>query len=321
VSSSASPLAPRRVAALYVRVSTEGQAQHGHSLEAQKDVLKGYAKQNGFKYHKVYEDAGHSAKDLNRPDLQRLLSDIERQKVTDILVWRVDRLSRNNLDLLELVEYFKAYKVTLASATEPAFDVSTSAGMFMLSLFANLAQMERDRLVERIQLGKRKRIEQHKWSGSPPFGFTYGPETGTLAIAPEEARIVKAIFRKYQELQTISAVANHLNELGIKPRKAQRWQETSVAKILRNPIYIGRVKQGETEWADKTLRIVSDKVFEACQVHRATRRHLSPKLRETPKSYADGSFCSQCGRHCEENMTYCPGCGAMVRQMEEMSAY
>ncbi len=295
--------------ALYIRVSTTEQAENGHSMDAQCDILRKYAKQAGYNYYRIYRDAGFSGKDLDRPALQQMLWDAYNRKFAEVFVWRIDRLTRNTRDLLELVDYFKACEILIRSASEPFFDTATPSGECMLTVMGSFSQMERKVLVERIRMGMQKRREEGKWSGTPPYGYTYDLETETLKIATEETEIVKLMFRLYQEKGTIPKVRISLNQMGIKPRKSEQWANTSIGKVLANSIYTGKVRQGVYEWADENLRIIPDNVFNACQKQRSARKKLSPKLRECHKDYAGGSFCSHCGRHCLEDMVYCPGCG------------
>ena len=300
------------IVALYIRVSTNEQAENGHSLDAQRSILKKYAKQSGYKYHRIYRDGGFSGKDLDRPALQQMLWDAYNHKFRELFVWRIDRLTRNTKDLLELVEYLKTCDVLVKSASEPFFDTTTPTGECMLTVMGSFSQMERKILVERIRMGLQKRREEGKWAGTAPYGYTYDPKTESLAIAPEEAEIVKLMFRFYREQGTIPKVRICLNHAGARPRISGQWADTSVGKVLSNPIYTGLVRQGQHEWVDENLRIIPDSVFQACQKQRIARKNLSPKLRECPKDYARGVFCSQCGRHCQEDMAYCPGCGATV---------
>src|SRR5699024_6348531 len=90
-------------AAIYIRVSTEEQKK-GYSIEAQESVIREYAKNKDYEVYDVYNDEGYSGKDFNRPEIQRLFSDLANDKVDVILVWKVDRLSRNNTDVLNLID-------------------------------------------------------------------------------------------------------------------------------------------------------------------------------------------------------------------------
>jgi site-specific DNA recombinase len=306
--------------ALYARVSTNEQAENGHSLEAQCDILKKYANQVGYKYHRIYRDGGYSGKDLNRPALQQLLWGAYYHKFDELFVWRIDRLTRDTHDLLEIIEYLKACDVLVKSATEPFFDTTTPTGECMLTVMGSFSQMERKILVERIRMGLQKRREEGKWSGTPPYGYDYDKTKETLVINAEEAKIVKLIFDNYLERKSMPAVRDYLNAQGIRPRISEKWQVTSIAAILSKKIYTGIVKTGDEEKEIASLRIIVDKLFQVCQTLRNERRNQSPKLKEMPKTYEEGCFCHSCGRHCQGDMKFCPGCGAMVHEYESARA-
>src|ERR1700739_933108 len=122
-------------AALYLRVSTEEQAEHRYASSAQRDILCKYALERGWDIADIYEDAGYSAKDVNRPALRRLFKDIESKKVEAVLVWRLDRISRSVADFSNMFEFFEKHEVEFFSATEN-FDTATPAGRALLNFLA-----------------------------------------------------------------------------------------------------------------------------------------------------------------------------------------
>lgn len=116
--------------AIYIRVSTEDQAKEGYSLEVQREYLEAFAKREGFEIFKVYSDDGISGYSDRRPALQELLKDAKDKKFEIVLVYKIDRFSRNLKDLLTLVEELSSSGVAFKSATEP-FDSTPSAGKLM----------------------------------------------------------------------------------------------------------------------------------------------------------------------------------------------
>ena len=113
--------------AIYIRVSTEDQAKEGYSLEVQREYLESFAKREGLEIFKVYQDDGISGYSTERPALKNLLKDAKEKKFDLVLVYKIDRFSRNLKDLLNLVDELSTYGVGFKSATEP-FDTTTSAG-------------------------------------------------------------------------------------------------------------------------------------------------------------------------------------------------
>ncbi|MFC2062243.1 recombinase family protein [Elusimicrobiota bacterium] len=134
---------------LYIRVSTEDQAKEGYSLEVQREYLESFAEWEGYEIFKVYCDDGVSAFSTRRPALQELLEDARERKFDLVLVYKIDRFSRNLKDLLNLVDELSSYGVGFKSATEP-FDTTTSAGKLMFQQLGSFAEFERNRIAERV---------------------------------------------------------------------------------------------------------------------------------------------------------------------------
>ncbi len=174
----------RAPAGLYLRVSTGSQAE-GNSLTTQRRQLFRYARSRGYDVRDVYIDAGLSGKDTKRPELQRLLRDVQGGLFDAVLVWKVDRISRSMGDLLRLVGHFREHGVEFA-AVEQDFDTSDPVGLLTLHVLGSFAQFERELLVERTREGHLRRLRQGDWSCGPvPFG--YRKEDGRLVEVPDEA--------------------------------------------------------------------------------------------------------------------------------------
>jgi site-specific DNA recombinase len=242
---------------LYLRVSTGPQVE-GCSLKTQKRQLLLYASARGYQVHDLYVDAGLSAKNMKRPELQRLLADVEKGCVDIVLVWTVDRISRSMRDLLSLIETFREHGVEFA-AVEQQFDTSDPIGLLTLNILGSFAQFEREILVERTKEGHLRRLHRSDWSCGPvPFG--YRKVDGKLVEEPAEAEVVRRIFRLFLNLRTMKGVARRLNEEGVRTRAGKLWSDNQVKYILTNPVYAGanvygRHKKGDTrvkersEWA------------------------------------------------------------------------
>lgn len=239
--------------ALYLRVSTGPQVE-GCSLKTQKRQLLDYARARGYEVQNIYADAGLSAKNMERPELRRLLSDVEKHRVDIVLVWRVDRISRSMRDLLRLVETFREHGVEFA-AVEQQFDTSDPVGLLTLNILGSFAQFERKLFIERTKEGHLRRLHQGDWSCGPvPFG--YRKVDGKLVEVPEEAEVVRHIFRLFLEMKSMRGVARQLNDEGLRTRKGKRWRDFQVKYILTNPVYAGanvygRHKHGDTRVRDR----------------------------------------------------------------------
>ena len=178
-------------AAIYTRVSTEEQTK-GFSLEAQEQELIAYAQRKSYKIVGIYQDGGYSGKDFNRPSFQRMMKDLREDKIDVILVWKVDRLSRNDSDVMTLIdkELTPRNKRIVLAAID--MDSSTTIGRLFISLLGVFANYERAVIIDRVSSGMDQRAKQGYSNGGQVLG--YDSINGELVINNEEAEIVKLIF-------------------------------------------------------------------------------------------------------------------------------
>ena len=223
----------------YVRVSTEEQAVNGVSIDAQKEILQAYAVVKGYTDFKIYTDEGFSGKNLNRPDVQRLLEECRSGKVEAVIVWRLDRLSRSLRDTLETIEdIFMPAGVSLISVTEN-IDTSTPAGRLMLNILASFAQNEREAIAERVRMAKNSMAKDCKHLGGyVPFGYKVNQQ-GYYEIDEKTAPIVREIFRMYNARMGYTAILRYLHDQGVKSPQGNDFKKNSLNYILRNEKYTG----------------------------------------------------------------------------------
>ena len=203
-------------AVIYTRVSTEEQVKEGFSLAAQLDRLRSFCDSQGWDVADVYTDEGVSAKNTERPELNRLLRDCPRQKFDVVVVYRLDRLTRSVMDLYKLLQLFDAHKIGFRSATE-VFDTTNAVGRLFLTIVAALAQWERENLGERIRMGFDQKKREGKWhSTNVPYG--YHRVDDQLVIAEEEAEIIREMFRQY-----IGGLGVHRLVMWLRERTGRLW--------------------------------------------------------------------------------------------------
>lgn len=232
---------------IYVRVSTEEQALNGFSIRAQKEKLIYYSTEiKNWNVYKVYSDEGISGKDIvNRPSMKEMLEDIKNKIINNVLVFKIDRLTRSTKDLIELVEFFNKYECDFNSLNE-SIDTSTATGRMFIKIIGIFAEFERENIVERVKLGfERKAKEGHSiCSSTPPFGYDRPIGSKKLIINKNEAKIVKQIFKMFIENNTISSIVDYLNKKRIKTKKGKAWTYKTIKLILTNTTYIGKVRYG-----------------------------------------------------------------------------
>jgi len=205
-----------RVAAIYIRVSTDEQTK-GPSLEAQESILREYAKLNGYDVYNTYCDGGYSGKNFDRPELQRMFKDISADKVDVILVWKIDRLSRNTTDVENLIDSFLTPKNKKLVVTSINFDSGNTTGRMFISILTSLARFERGQIIERVNSGMQKRAEKGQWNGGIVFG--YDSKNKELIINDIESRIVREIFKLRADGKGYKYIVNILNSKGVKTKK------------------------------------------------------------------------------------------------------
>ncbi len=216
----------------YCRVSTDEQATEGFSVEGQAEKLRAYAELHELGDVTVITDPGWSGKDLKRPGLERLLEMVEQGHVRAVLVWRLDRLSRNLGDLILLADEFGQAGVDLHSFSEK-IDLSSATGRMFYNVLGALAQFYREQLAENVRMGMAQAMREGRWCNRPPTG--YDLVDGRL-VPNDQAAVVRRIFRLRSEGESQGSIAE---ATGIK--------HSTVIAILRNRAYLGEIRHRE-EW-------------------------------------------------------------------------
>jgi len=296
----------RIVTAIYVRVSTEDQAQEGFSIRAQVDKLKAYAQIKGWDIYDIYSDEGISGKNIvDRPAMNRLIDDVNDGKVNNVLVFKIDRLTRSTKNLIELVELFEENNCAFNSLTE-SVDTDTPSGRMFLKIIGIFAEFERENLVSRLKLGFERKVKEGYTLANYSISYGYTKEAGqkVQTILPEEAKIVRDIFSMYvNENMSMSGIAKTLNERKIPTkRNSKTWDTNTIKVLLTNPTYIGKVRYAMTD-KDNYFEtdghhepILSDEIFALAQ----ERIKNTPQYSRTKRPKEENYFCG---------VLYCAVCG------------
>lgn len=291
--------------AIYVRVSTVEQAKEGFSIAAQKQRLQAYCESQNWDIVGYFVDEGISAKNVKRPELQRMIEFIKQGTIDTVLVYKLDRLTRSVLDLYEMLKVFDKYNCKFKSATE-VYDTTSAMGRMFITLVAALAQFERENLAERVSMGMSEKARQGKWTTHrPPFGYQLN-DKGELEVVPDEAEVVNYIYESYLTKggKTIARDLNKkiVEEGGITPRKANYWQDNGVLYILDNPIYIGTGrwhyrthKENYFEIENMAPPIISEELYEKVKNMRKSRNKVHPRRATSPFVFSGIAKCGECG--------------------------
>lgn len=245
------PGAKTRVA-IYIRVSTLHQVDRD-SLPMQRQDLIAYAKlMLGTDDVVIFEDAGYSGKNTDRPKFQEMMSKIRTGSFTHLLVWKIDRISRNLLDFAAMYKELKDLGVTFVSKNEQ-FDTSTAMGEAMLKIILVFAELERNMTSERVTATMISRASNGQWNGGRvPYGYTWEAETQTFSFNSGEYDTALLIHDKYEEMRSLVREARWLNENGCRTRAGNLWTPVSLLIILRSVFYCGdyqynRLKEGDRQ--------------------------------------------------------------------------
>lgn len=296
-------------AAIYIRVSTEEQKK-GYSIEAQESVIREYAKNKDYEVYDVYNDEGYSGKDFNRPEIQRLFSDLANDKVDVILVWKVDRLSRNNTDVLNLIDLDLTPKDKKLIVTSIDIDSSSPMGHMFISLLSTFARYERLTIIDRVNAGMKKRAEKGLWNGGAILG--YDSVNKHLVINKDESKIVKKIFKLRADGMGYKSIVKRLNSSGYKTKKEKDFSISSIKFIVNNYIYTGKMVWSRyQEWNTKRRNgktdplivdgvhepIISEKLwYKVQEVNKAQNKKYTTNRNFNGNFFLSGLLkCPECG--------------------------
>lgn len=228
---------------IYVRVSTDDQRDNGYSIDSQLRMIKEYCEKNEYDIVDVYNDAGHSGKDLLRPDMQRLLKDIKSHKLEKLIAIKVDRLTRNNYDGFWLLNYCEEHDVKIELILEP-YDVSTANGEMIFGMNLVFGQRERKEIGARTKRAMEEMALERVHPSKAPYGYIRNKETGHLEIEPIEAEVIKDIFDLCKQGNSVRGIATIMKDTN-RYLKNGKWKSDRVYKILTNSIYIGTFAFGK----------------------------------------------------------------------------
>lgn len=269
-------------AGLYCRVSTDIQME-GYSIDAQKDFLKSYCKMHEIDNYEFYIDGGYSGSNINRPDMQRLIEDVEDHKIDIVVVFKLDRLSRSQKDTLYLIEeVFNANDCGFVSIKEN-FDTNTPFGKAMVGILSVFAQLERETILERTRIGRKKRAEEGLWygTGNLPFAYNYDEKKGILVPNKEKVEIVNKMVELYLQGMPMTQVGALFG-----------LQDQTVRSIFTSPVGLGKIPYKDEIFEGQHEPIMTQETYDK----------LQQKMKERAVTYKHANYllagkivCGKCG--------------------------
>lgn len=245
--------------AIYARVSTDEQAEHGYSIDAQLDTLRNYCKLYNKQIMSEYVDRGVSGKSIKgRYELQQLLKDAEGGLFDEVIVWKINRMARKNIDLLQIVDLLDKNNIAFRSFSEN-FETETPMGRFALQMMGAVGELERNTIVDNVRMGHTQRAKTGSHNGKVPLGYRVVKGTSDsrgkhteVVIVEEEAMLVRKIFELYASGRGLKSIANSLNKEGYTTKANGPFSTCSIRDLLDNPMFIGMIRYNQYEnWSEK----------------------------------------------------------------------
>jgi site-specific DNA recombinase len=253
------PLESKKVA-IYARVSTTEQAEEEYSIDEQVRLLNEWCHNHGYEVYQEYTDRGISGKSIKkRPSLQQLMADARQKKFDIVLVWKTNRLARNILDLLKIVDLLQKNNIAFRSFSEN-HETETHNGRFQFHVMAAMAEYERANIAENVKMGMIARAKEGSWNGGQVLGYdnielpseNRRRKLTKLVINEKEAQTVRRIFQLYLQGNGYKSIANTVNKEGHRSKKNNTFSINAIKTILTNPIYHGYIRYNvRRDWNEK----------------------------------------------------------------------
>jgi site-specific DNA recombinase len=298
--------------AIYARVSTEEQAQEGFSIRAQQQKLKEYANVKDWSVYDIYLDEGISGKNLTqRPAITRMIDDIKAGHVKNVLVFKIDRLTRSTADLVYLIDLFKERDCAFNSLME-SIDTSTASGRMFIKIIGIFAEFERENIAERVRVGFERQAREGYSNSSNIVSYGYDRASGqkVQTINQAQAENVRMIFDMYvNQGMSLVGIAKSLNLREIPTKNNTFWNPATVRGILRNCNYIGKVRYAMYEpkrnfEADGLHEaIILEELFNEAQFLMKKKSVCFPTKRPNVDNYLAGFvYCGKCGERLKSHI-------------------
>ena len=285
----------KKIAGLYIRVSTEDQAREGFSLPEQEKRLRAMCEYKGYEIYKLYKDAGISAKTGNtRPAFEELLQDIRDKKCNTIVVLKLDRLTRSVFDLEGIMNFLEENNAYLDCANEE-INTTNSSGKMVARLLTTVSQNEIERTSERTKFGLSGEIKEGHIPARAPLGYKHIDKK----LVPDSLTkdIVIRIYNLYFEGKSYYNIATIFNEEQVLGKT--NWKDTGILRIISNEVYKGDYVHGKrtnhpTLYKDVVEPIISKEMWENCQVQK--KKNQKNYMRTQTYIFLQKLKCPKCGR-------------------------
>lgn len=289
----------KKIAGIYIRVSTEDQAREGFSLGEQEEKLRALCQYKEYEIYNVYKDAGVSAKDMeHRPQFQLMLEDMKKGKINYIVAYKLDRVTRSVRDLEELISLLEEYNTYLVCDRDDV-NTSTANGRFFVRMLTVLSQLEIEIVSERTKFGLNGAIKVGHLPGQLPFG--YKKENKKTVIDESLRQYVERAFDLYMQGKSYQQIANIYNEENILNKK---WKDSHFEKMINSRIYMGdyvqynrihkKINKEPIIYMNVVDPIIPRYIWEECQLQK--EKNQRTYTRDRVYTFFQKVKCPKCGR-------------------------
>lgn len=304
----------KKIAGIYIRVSTEDQAREGFSLGEQEEKLRQLCEFKEYQIFKVYQDAGISAKDMeHRPGFQQMMDDMRKGKINYIVAYKLDRVTRSVRDLEQLIEELEKYNCYLICERDDV-NTSTANGRFFVRMLTVLSQLEIEVVSERTKFGMSGAIKAGHLPGTCPLGY-YRDTDKVVKLDPNTKGIVRRIFNMYLEGKSYYQISCILDEEKVLYPEHNKWTEAAVRTIINNRIYVGDYVRNKTSkdaskeevYPDVVAPIITRAEWEEVQIQK--EKNMQSFSRDRVYIFFQKLICPKCGK-----LMLCKGAGGKKKK-------
>ena len=304
----------KKIAGIYIRVSTEDQAREGFSLGEQEKKLRQLCEFKEYQIFKVYQDAGISAKDMeHRPGFQQMMDDMRKGKINYIVAYKLDRVTRSVRDLEQLIEELEKYNCYLICERDDV-NTSTANGRFFVRMLTVLSQLEIEVISERTKFGMSGAIKAGHLPGTCPLGY-YRDTDKVVKLDPNTKGIVRRIFNMYLEGKSYYQISCILDEEKVLYPEHNKWTEAAVRTIINNRIYVGDYVRNKTSkdaskeevYPDVVAPIITRAEWEEVQIQK--EKNMQSFSRDRVYIFFQKLICPKCGK-----LMLCKGAGGKKKK-------
>ena len=283
----------KKIAGIYVRVSTEEQSREGFSLKEQEERLKEFCNFKRYEIYKIYKDAGISAKNDKRPAYQEMMSDVKNKNINVIVAFKLDRLTRSVYDIEKLMKTVNDYECDIDCMADES-NTTTSNGRMVMRIMTSVSQNEIEKCSERTKLGMVGAIKSGHIPNRTPLGFKRIDKKLVPDLITKD--VIVRVFDLYLEGKSHQTIANIYNKEKVLGRT--NWYDSTIQKILSNELYKGDFVNGKrtkhpTYYENVVDSIVSKEKWESCQYQK--QRNARHYERTATYLFTNKLKCSKCG--------------------------